>query len=108
MAQRAAVSAISEKPYVPTAHGITCSDGNRERALGRPRAGCERRGFCSGRPDAWAMARGARIREITRCCVLHGSRCMKIAKCLILNESLIPVIMITGISGSLLAILVPK
>jgi len=26
---------------------------------------------------------------------------MKIAKCLILNESLIPVIMITGISGSL-------
>jgi len=33
---------------------------------------------------------------------------MKIAKCLILNESLIPVIMITGISGSLLAILVPK
>jgi len=30
---------------------------------------------------------------------------MEIAKCLILKESLIPVIMITGISGSLLAVL---
>jgi len=108
MAQRAAVSSINRDPYLSTACGLSSNSGNWERALGRPRAGCERRGFCSGRPDAWAMARGARIREITRCCVWHGSRCMKIAKCLILNESLIPVIMITGISGSLLAILVPK
>lgn len=104
MAQRAAVSAISEKPYVPTTHGITCSDGNRERALARPRAGCERRRFGSGRPDAWAMARGARIGATTRCSVEHGSRGMEIAKCLILKESLFPVIDITGNSGSLLAI----
>ena len=105
MAQRAAVRAISERPYVPTAHCITCSDGNQERALGRPRAGCERRVVGSGRPDAWAMARGARIGATTRCSDWHGSRGMEIAKCLILKESLFPVISITGNSGSLLAIL---
>jgi hypothetical protein len=59
MAQRAAVSAISRDLYQPTAYGISSNDGNQERALGRPRAGCERRVFGSGRPDAWAMARGA-------------------------------------------------
>jgi hypothetical protein len=105
MAQRAAVSAINRDLYQPTAYGISSNDGNQERALGRPRAGCERRRFGSGRPDAWAMARGARIGATTRCSDWHGSRGMEIAKCLILKESLIPVISITGISGSLLAIL---
>ena len=108
MAQRAAVSAINRDLYQPTAYGISSNDGNQERALGRPRAGCERRVFGSGRPDAWAMARGARIGENTRCSVWHGSRGMEIAKCLIYNDSLIPVIVITGNSGSLLAVLVPK
>jgi hypothetical protein len=108
MAQRAAVSAINRDLYQPTAYGISSNDGNQERALGRPRAGCERRVFGSGRPDAWAMARGARIGATTRCSDWHGSRCMEIAKCLILKESLFPVIVITGISGSLLAVLVPK
>lgn len=104
MAQRAAVSAFSLDPYQPTALGITSSDGNQERALGRPRAGCERRGFGSGRLDAWAMARGARTGATTRCSVEHGSRCMEIAKCLILKESLFPVMAITGNSGSLLVV----
>ena len=35
MAQRAPVSAISEDPYVPKAHVVTCSDGNQERRGGR-------------------------------------------------------------------------
>jgi hypothetical protein len=104
MAQRAAVSAINRDLYQPTAYGISSNDGNQERALGRPRAGCERRRFGSGRPDAWAMARGARIGATTRCSDWHGSRGMEIAKCLILKESLFPVISITGISGSLLAV----
>ena len=105
MAQRAAVSAISLSLYRPTAYSTTSNDGNQERALARPRAGCERRRFGSGRPDAWAMARGARIGATTRCSDWHGSRGMEIAKCLIYNDSLFPVIMITGNSGSLLAVL---
>jgi hypothetical protein len=108
MAQRAAVSAIRRDPYQPIAYGISSNSGNWERALGRPRAGCERRVFGSGRPDAWAMARGARIGATTRCSVEHGSRGREIAKCLILNDSLFPVIDITGNSGSLLAVLVPR
>ena len=104
MAQRAAVSAINRDLYQPTAYGISSNDGNQERALGRPRAGCERRRFGSGRPDAWAMARGARIGATTRCSDWHGSRGMEIAKCLIYNDSLFPVINITGNSGSLLAV----
>ena len=105
MAQRAAVSLISLDLYQPTAYGISFNGGNWERALARSRAGCERRRFGSGRPDAWAMARGARTGATTRCSDWHGSRCMEIAKCLILNDSLFPVIGITGNSGSLLAVL---
>jgi hypothetical protein len=108
MAQRAAVSAINRDLYLPTTCGISSNSGNWERALGRPRAGCERRVFGSGRPDAWAMARGARIGATTRCSVWRGPRCMEIAKCLILNDSLFPVIDITGNSGSLLAVLVAE
>ena len=108
MAQRAAVSAINRDPYPPTSCGLSSNSGNWERALGRPRAGCERRVFGSGRPDAWAMARGARFGATTRCSDWGGPRAMEIAKCLILNDSLIPVITITGISGSLLAVLVPR
>jgi hypothetical protein len=104
MAQRAAVRAIRRDLYQPTAYGISFNGGNWERALARPRAGCERRVFGSGRPDAWAMARGARIGQNTRCSDLPGSRGMEIAKCLILNDSLIPVISITGNSGSLLVV----
>jgi len=99
------VSAFSLTPCLPTACKRTCHSGNWEGALGRPRAGCERRVFGSGRPDAWAMTRGARIGATTRCSVLPGSRCMEIAKCLILNDSLFPVMVITGNSGSLLAVL---
>ena len=104
MAQRAAVSATSLHLYQPTALGISFNGGNWEGALGRPRAGCERRVFGSGRPDAWTMTRGARIGATTRCSVERGSRGMEIAKCLIFNESLFPVIGITGNSGSLLAV----
>ena len=86
MAQRAAVSAINRDLYQPTAYGISSNDGNQERALGRPRAGCERRRFGSGRPDAWAMARGARIGATTRCSVLWCTSRSETAKCLILNE----------------------
>ena len=45
-----------------------------------------------------------RIGATTRCSVWRGPRCMEIAKCLILNDSLFPVIGITGNSGSLLAV----
>ena len=103
MSLTSAVSALSLTPCLPTAYKRTCHSGNWEGGLGRPRAGCERRVFGSGRPDAWTKARGARIGATTRCSVEHGSRCMKIAKCLIYNDSLFPVIMITGNSGSLLA-----
>ena len=103
MSLTSAVSALSLTPCLPTAYKRTCHSGNWEGALGRPRAGCERRVFGSGRPDAWAMARGARIGATTTCCVGHGSRAVEIAKCLIYNDSLFPVIVITGNSGSLLA-----
>ena len=103
MSLTSAVSALSLTPCLPTAYKRTCHSGNWEGALGRPRAGCERRVFGSGRPDAWTMARGARIGATTTCCVGHGSRAVEIAKCLIYNDSLFPVIMITGNSGSLLA-----
>ena len=104
MSQTSPVSAPSLTPCLPTTHKRTWHSGNWEGGLGRPRAGCERRVFGSGRPDAWAMARGARIGATTRCSVLPGSRCMEIAKCLIYNDSLFPVIGITGNSGSLLAV----
>ena len=103
MSLTSAVSALSLTPCLPTAYKRTCHSGNWEGALGRPRAGCERRVFGSGRPDAWTMARGARIGATTTCCVGHGSRAVEIAKCLIYNDSLFPVINITGNSGSLLA-----
>ena len=103
MSLTSAVSALSLTPCLPTAYKRTCHSGNWEGALGRPRAGCERRVFGSGRPDAWTMARGARIGATTTCCVGHGSRAVEIAKCLIYNDSLFPVIVITGNSGSLLA-----
>lgn len=103
MSLTSAVSALSLTPCLPTAYKRTCHSGNWEGALGRPRAGCERRVFGSGRPDAWTKARGARIGATTRCSVWHGPRCMEIAKCLIYNDSLFPVIVITGNSGSLLA-----
>ena len=103
MSLTSAVSALSLTPCLPTAYKRTCHSGNWEGALGRPRAGCERRVFGSGRPDAWTMARGARIGATTTCCVGHGSRTVEIAKCLIYNDSLFPVINITGNSGSLLA-----
>lgn len=99
------MSAFSLTPCLPTSYKRTCHSGNWEGGLGRPRAGCERRVFGSGRPDAWTKVRGARIGATTRCSVGHGSRGMEIAKCLILNDSLFPVIMITGNSGSLLAVL---
>lgn len=105
MSQTSPVSAPSLTPCLPTAYKRTCHSGNWEGGLGRPRAGCERRVFGSGRPDAWTKARGARIGATTRCSVWHGSRCMEMAKCLILNDSLFPVINITGNSGSLLAVL---
>ena len=108
MSQTSPVSAPSLTPCLPTAYKRTCHSGNWEGGLGRPRAGCERRVFGSGRPDAWTKARGARIGATTRCSVWHGSRGMEIAKCLILNDSLFPVIDITGISGSLLAVLGPR
>lgn len=108
MSQPSPVSAPSLTPCLPTTYKRTWPSGNWEGALGRPRAGCERRVFGSGRPDAWTMARGARIGATTRCSVEHGSRRMEIAKCLILNESLFPVINITGNSGSLLAVLVAE
>ena len=108
MSQTSPVSAPSLTPCLPTAYKRTCHSGNWEGGLGRPRAGCERRVFGSGRPDAWTKARGARIGATTRCSVWHGSRCTETAKCLILNDSLIPVINITGISGSLLAVLGPR
>ena len=104
MSLTGAVSALSLTPCLPTAYKRTCHSGNWEGALGRPRAGCERRVFGSGRPDAWTKARGARIGATTRCSVWRGPRGMEIAKCLILNDSLIPVIGITGNSGSLLAV----
>ena len=103
MSLTSAVSALSLTPCLPTAYKRTCHSGNWEGALGRPRAGCERRVFGSGRPDAWTMARGPWIGETTRCSVWRGPRCMEIAKCLIYNDSLFPVIVITGNSGSLLA-----
>jgi len=105
MSQKSPVSTPSLTPCLPIAYKRTCHSGNWEGGLGRPRAGCERRVFGSGRPDAWTKARGARTGATTRCSVWHGSRCMEIAKCLILNDSLFPVIMITGNSGSLLAVL---
>ena len=108
MSQKSPVSALSLTPCLPTAYKRTCHSGNWEGALGRPRAGCERRVFGSGRPDAWTMARGARIGATTRCSVWRGPRCMEIAKCLILNDSLFPVIDITGNSGSLLAVSEPR
>ncbi len=104
MSQPSPVSAPSLTPCLPTTYKRTWPSGNWEGGLGRPRAGCERRVFGSGRPDAWTKARGARIGATTRCSVLPGSRCMEIAKCLILNDSLFPVIGITGNSGSLLAV----
>jgi len=104
MSQTSPVSAPSLTPCLPTTYKRTSLRIKREGGLGRPRAGCERRVFGSGRPDAWAMARGARIGATTRCSVERGSRGMEIAKCLILNESLFPVIGITGNSGSLLAV----
>ena len=104
MSQTSPVSAPSLTPCLPTTYKRTWHSGNWEGGLGRPRAGCERRVFGSGRPDAWAMARGARIGATTRCSVWRGPRCMEIAKCLILNDSLFPVIGITGNSGSLLAV----
>jgi hypothetical protein len=44
---------------------------------------------------------GPRTGATTRCSVLRGPRASETAKCLILNESLFPVINITGNSGSL-------
>ncbi len=44
---------------------------------------------------------GPRTGATTRCSVLRGPRALETAKCLILNESLFPVINITGNSGSL-------
>ena len=108
MSQTSPVSAPSLTPCLPTTYKRTSLRIKREGGLGRPRAGCERRVFGSGRPDAWAMARGARIGATTRCSVERGSRGMEIAKCLILNDSLFPVIGITGNSGSLLAVLVAE
>ena len=108
MSQKSPVSALSLTPCLPTAYKRTCHSGNWEGALGRPRGGCKRAVFGSGRPDAWTMARGARIGATTRCSVEHGSRCMETAKCLIYNDSLFPVISITGNSGSLLAVLVAE
>ena len=55
--------------------------------------------------EAWTMARGPWIGATARCSVEHGSRRMEIAKCLIYNDSLFPVIDITGNSGSLLGVL---
>ena len=108
MSLTGAVSATALDLYQPTTYKRTCRSGNWEGGLGRPRAGCERRVFGSGRPDAWTKARGARIGATTRCSVWRGPRCMEIAKCLIYNDSLFPVIDITGNSGSLLAVLVAE
>jgi len=108
MSLTGAVSATALDLYQPTTYKRTCRSGNWVGGLGRPRAGCERRVFGSGRPDAWTMARGARIGATTRCSVWRGPRCMEIAKCLIYNDSLFPVIDITGNSGSLLAVLVAE
>jgi hypothetical protein len=104
MSQTSPVSAPSLTPCLPTTYKRTCRSGNWVGGLGRPRGGCERPVFGSGRPDARVVARGARIGATTRCSVWHGSSGMEIAKCLILNDSLFPVIGITGNSGSLLAV----